>query len=67
MNNGLTKLLRLNLWWVFILLFIGHGILYYWANNPDWFLLTCSASLVDTGILGMIQFWVKSRIEETDT
>jgi hypothetical protein len=66
MMNGIQFFIRMNLWLVFIVLFIGHGILYYAANNPDWFLLTSSASLVDTGILGMVQFWIKTKIKQTE-
>lgn len=56
-------LARINLWLVFIVLFIAHGLMYYSLGRSDWFLLTLSASIVETGIIGMLQYWAKSKTD----
>lgn len=52
---------RIDLFWAFVLLCAAHILLYYSLGTENWLLVAALAALVDTGILGVIQYAARAQ------
>lgn len=57
---------RINLLWAFIILAAFHILLYVSLGNSNWMMLALLASLVDTGVLAVIQLFGRSSRKTND-
>ncbi|OUM96643.1 MAG: hypothetical protein A9Z00_03400 [Thermobacillus sp. ZCTH02-B1] len=55
---------RINLLAAFAVLFVFHLLLYYFLGNDDWFSIALLASIVETGVLALIQIAAGGREED---
>jgi hypothetical protein len=55
---------RVNLIWVFILLLVFHGLLYYSFGTPNWLLVALIASLVDASIVIVLKFMLTGTAKQ---
>ncbi|WNQ11158.1 hypothetical protein MJA45_26755 [Paenibacillus aurantius] len=51
---------RINLIWVFVLLFGFHGLLYYYLGTANWLTVTLLATAVDTAVVAALQYLLLS-------
>jgi len=57
---------RINLIWAFVILAVAHVALYFSLGNDRWFTLAVIASLVDTGVIAVVQAIGRNRNKETN-